>query len=147
MTKLKAKGYEVLDPSTYVLEVVEAEPINVYEPQLKITLRVATGEHESFVFVDYPNCGSENGVKVGTKAWDVFEACLDHPLSVNEELDTDDLIGKRFVARVLVRRNGRGNYTEHGSIASYQPDKDEPEAEEESSEDDRSSRRSLSSGA
>ena len=132
MAKLTTEGYEVLDPDTYRLEVVWAEPINVYEPQIKLTLRVIDGERKGFIFVNYLNCGSENSVKVGTKAWVAFEACLDRPLSINEELDTDNLIGKAFEARVLIRLSGRGNYCEYGSIAPYRPEpesKDEPESE------------------
>jgi hypothetical protein len=129
MVKLTTEGYEVLDPETYVLGIVGAEPLNVYGPQIKLTLRVADGEREGFVFTDYANCGSEDGVKIRTKAWDVFEACLDRRLCVNEELDTDDLIGKRFEARVLVRQSGKGNYCEHGSITPYRPEKVEPEGE------------------
>src|SRR5919107_2566991 len=126
MAKFPTVGYKVLAPETHVLEVVRAEPINVYEPQIKLTLRIADGEHEGFVFADYLNCGSENGVKVGTKAWVVFETSPGRRRSINEELDTDDLIGKTFVARVLVKSNGRGNYCEYGSIAPYRPEKDEP---------------------
>ena len=136
MVKLKTQGYEVLNPGTYLLEVVEAEPTNLYKPQIQLRLRVAAGEHKGFMFTDYVNCGSEDGVKVGTKAWDVFEACLDRRLSTNEELDTDDLSGKRFVARVLVKRSGKGNHTEHGSIAPYRPEKGEPEGEPKSEADD-----------
>ena len=95
MVKLKAQAYELLDPGIYVLEVVEAEPINEYQPQIQLKLRVAAGERKGFTFTDYANCGSEDGVKIRTKAWDVFEACLDRRLSINEELDTNDLIGKR----------------------------------------------------
>ena len=68
MTKLTAQGYELLEPGRYVLEVVEAEAVNEYGPQLKLRLRVAEGEYEGFEFVDYPNRGAEDGVKVGTKA-------------------------------------------------------------------------------
>jgi hypothetical protein len=114
VAKLTAQGYELLDTGRYVLEVVEAEPVNEYGPQLKLKLRVAEGENEGFEFVDYPNRGAENGVKVGTKAWDVFEACLNQRLSPDEELDTDDLAGKRFQAMVVAKKTGKGNRTEHG---------------------------------
>ena len=68
MAKLTAQGYELLEPGRYALEVVEAEPVNEYGPQLKLRLRVAEGERKGFEFVDYPNRGAEDGVKVGTKA-------------------------------------------------------------------------------
>jgi hypothetical protein len=61
MTKLTAQGYEMLDSGRYVLEVVEAEPVNEYGPQLKLRLRVAEGEREGFEFTDYPNRGAEDG--------------------------------------------------------------------------------------
>ncbi len=77
-------------------------------------------------------------MKVGTKAWDVFEACLDAPLSPDVELDTEDLIGKRFQAIVSVKKTGKGNRTEHGTIGPHRPKKAEdapetegPDAEEE----------------
>jgi len=126
MAKLPAHGYELLEPGRYALEVVEAEPVNEYGPQLKLRLRVAEGEHEGFEFVDYPNRGAESGVKVGTKVWDIFEACLNIRLSPEEELDTDDLVGKRFHAMVSVKKTGKGNRTEHGTIGPYRPKKTEP---------------------
>ncbi len=121
MAKLQARGYELLDPSRYVLEVVEAEAVNEYGPQLRLKLRVAEGEHEGFEFTDYPNRGAEDGVKVGTKAWDIFEACLNQRLSPDEELDTDDLAGKRFEAMVVTKKTGKGNRTEHGTIGPHRP--------------------------
>jgi len=126
MTKLTTQGYEVLDSGQYVLEIVEAESVNEYGPQLRAKVRVAEGEHEGFEFTDYPNRGAENGVKVGTKAWDLFEACLDRRLAPDEELETDDLIGKRFQAMVSVKKTGKGNRTEHGTIGPYRPKKASP---------------------
>jgi hypothetical protein len=134
MAKLTAQGHELLDPGRYVLEVVEAEPVDEYGPQLKLRLRVAEGEREGFEFVDYPNRGADDGVKVGTKAWDIFEACLNTRLSPEEELDTDDLVGKRFHAMVSVKKTGKGNRTEHGTIGPYRPKRAEPEDEPKSEE-------------
>ena len=125
MAKLTAQGYELLDSGRYVLEVVEAEVVTEYGPQLRLKLRVAEGEHEGFEFTDYPNRGAEDGVKVGTKAWDIFEACLNARLAPDEELDTDDLIGKRFEAMVVTKKTGKGNRTEHGTIGPHRPKKAE----------------------
>jgi hypothetical protein len=125
VARLTTQGYELLDPGRYVLEVVEAEPVDDFGPQLRLRLRVAAGEHKGFEFVDYPNRGAKDGVKVGTKAWDIFEACLNTRLTPDEELDTDDLIGKRLEAMVSVKKTGKGNRTEHGTIGSYRPKKDE----------------------
>ena len=125
-----------MDPGRYVLEVVEAEPVDEYGPQLRLRLRVAEGEHEGFEFVDYPNRGAENGVKVSTKAWDVFQACLNTHLAPDEELDTDDLIGKRFQAMVSVKKTGKGNRTEHGTIGPHRPKKAQLEGEPKAEEPD-----------
>jgi hypothetical protein len=134
VTKLTAQGYELLPPNRYVLEVMQAKPVKEYGPQLEARNRVAEGEHKSFEFVDYPNRGVEDDVKVGTKAWDLFEACLDRRLSPDEELDTEDLIGKRFEAMVVVKKTGKGNRTEHGTIGPHRPKKaqlkEEPKVEE-----------------
>ena len=123
MAKLTAQGYELLDSGRYVLEVVEAEAVNEYGPQLRLKLRVAEGKHEGFEFTDYPNRGAEDGVKIGTKAWDIFEACLNQRLAPDEELDTEDLIGKRFEAMVVTKNTGKGNRTEHGTIGPHRPKK------------------------
>ncbi len=123
MTKLTAQGYELLPPNRYVLEVMQAKPVNEYGPQLEVRNRIAEGEHQGFEFVDYPNRGVEDGVKVGTKAWDLFEACLNRRLSPDEELDTDDLVGKRFEAMVVAKKTGKGNRTEHGTIGPHRPKK------------------------
>ena len=125
MTKLTTQGYELLDPGRYVLQVVEAEPVDDFGPQLRLRLRIDEGEYKGFEFVDYPNRGVKDGVKIGTKAWDIFEACLNRRLSPDEELDTDDLIGKRLEAMISVKKTGKGNRTEHGTIGSYRPKKDE----------------------
>src|SRR5215210_8352659 len=134
MAKLIAQGYELLDPGRYVLEVLKAEAVNEYGPQLKLKLRVTEGEHEGFEFTDYPNRGAENGVKIGTKAWDVFAACLDAQLAEDEPLDTDDLVGKKFEAMVSVKKTGKGNRTEHGTLGPHRPKKakagDESKADE-----------------
>jgi len=121
VAKLHARGYELLDPSRYVLEVIEAEAVNEYGPQLRLKLRVTEGEHKGFEFTDYPNRGAEDSVKVGTKTWDIFQACLNQQLAPDEELDTDDLIGKRFEAMVSVKKTGKGNRTEHGTIGPHRP--------------------------
>lgn len=138
MTKLTAHGYELLPPGRYVLEVLEAKPVNEYGPQLEVRNRVAEGEYEGFEFVDFPNRGIEDGVKVGTKAWDLFEACLDRRLSPKDELDTNNLVGKRYETMVSVKETGKGNRTEHGTIGPHRPKKaeakDEPAAGEQAAD-------------
>jgi hypothetical protein len=48
VTKLAVAGYESLPPGLYVLEVLKAETINRYSPQLKLQLRVFEGERQVF---------------------------------------------------------------------------------------------------
>lgn len=52
VARLTTHGNELLPPNRYVLEVVEAEAVNEYGPQLDARLRVAEGEHEGFEFSD-----------------------------------------------------------------------------------------------
>ncbi len=136
MAKLTAQGYELLDTGRYVLEVMEAEAVDEYGPQLRLKLRVAEGEHEGFEFTDYPNRGAEDGVKVGTKAWDIFQACLNQQLAPDEELDTDDLIGKKFEAMVVTKKTGKGNRTEHGTIGPHRPNNAQPQGAPKAQEPD-----------
>ncbi len=80
-------------------------------------------------------------MKVSTKAWDIFQACLNTHLAPDEELDTEDLIGKRFEAMVVTKKTGKGNRTEHGTIGPHRPKKAQlqevPKAEEpDDSEED-----------
>lgn len=104
MTILQAQGYELLDPGRYVLEVLEAEAVDEYGPQLRLKLRVIEGDKEGFEFTDYPNRGAENGVKAGTKSWDIFEACLNRRIAEGEPLNPDDLVSCKFQAMVSVKR-------------------------------------------
>lgn len=121
MTILQAQGYELLDPGRYVLEVLEAEAVDEYGPQLRLKLRVVEGDKEGFEFTDYPNRGAENGVKAGTKSWDIFEACLNRRIAEGEPLNPDDLVGSKFQAMVSVKKTGKGNRTEHGTIGPHRP--------------------------
>jgi hypothetical protein len=116
MVKIKMSGYKLLEPGHYVLEVCSVETVDDYGPQLKVGLRVAEGENEGFSFFDYPTRAEDGSIKVGTKAWEIFEACLNRRLTPDDEQDTDDLIGKRFEARVVIKRGGKGNRTEFGTI-------------------------------
>ncbi|MDP9454423.1 MAG: hypothetical protein M3Q49_06645 [Actinomycetota bacterium] len=129
MAKLTSRGYDLLPPNRYGLEVVVAEPANEYGPQIKVKVTIIDGEYAGSEFTDFPNCGVEGGVKIGTKAWDIFEACLGRHISPDEELDTDDLIGKRFEAMVVVKKTGKGNRIEHGTVGPHRLRKPVPQGE------------------
>ena len=51
----------------------------------------------------------------------MFEACLNTRLAEDEPLDTNDLIGKKFEAMVVVKKTGKGNRTEHGTLGPHRP--------------------------
>src|SRR4051812_15290945 len=112
--KIPTMGFTLLEPGQYVLEVLSAEPVDEYGPQLKLELMVAEGENAGYSFCDYPSLAGNGSIKVGTKAWEIFEACMKSRLTPNNELDTDDLKGKRFIAQVVVKKGGKGNRTEFG---------------------------------
>lgn len=118
MTKIKTSGRKVVEPGEYLLETLSAERVDDYGPQLKVELMVAEGEHEGFTFFDYPSLAEDGTIKVGSKACEIFEACLKTRLTGDDELDIEDLVGKRFIARVVVKQGGRGNRTEFGTIRS-----------------------------
>jgi hypothetical protein len=118
MVKIKMSGYKLLEPGHYVLEVCSVETVDDYGPQLKLELRVAEGKNEGHRFFDYPTRAEDGSIKVGTKAWQIFEACLNSRLTPNDELDMDDLIGKRFKARVVIKKGGKGNRTEFDTISA-----------------------------
>jgi hypothetical protein len=117
MPKITTSGYDLLKPNEYVLEVTAAKPIvGEYGPQLRLDLVVVGGDADGMTMVDYCGRGEDGSIKDGSKAWTIFEACLGRQLTPNEALDTDDLVGKRFQARVAVRSSGNGNRVEHGTV-------------------------------
>jgi hypothetical protein len=117
MAKVPTKTYRLLEPSRYVLEVLAAELVDDYGKQLKLELQVAEGEEKGYIFFDYPNRDENDGtIAPNSKAWQIFEAALDRRLSLSEDLDTDDLIGKKFVAEVVVTKTGKRNRVQHDTI-------------------------------
>jgi hypothetical protein len=119
MPKLTAIGFEPIGTGSYVLEILDAQPVNVYAPQLFLRLRVAEGEHQGFELQDYAECGVANGVQRGSKVWSIFEACLNTVLSPNDVLDTDDLIGRKFRAKLIAKTSGKGFYPDGETIEPF----------------------------
>jgi hypothetical protein len=127
MAKVETKTYRLLEPGRYVLEVLSAELVDDYGKQIKLELQVAEGEEKGYVFFDYPNRDESDGtIAPNSKAWQIFEAALDRRLSLSEDLDTDDLIGKKFAAEVVVTKTGKRNRVQHDTIAPAPKHEEQP---------------------
>lgn len=117
MATVTTKSYRLLEPGRYVLRILSAELVEEYGNQVKLELEVAEGAEKSFVFFDYPNRDQNDGsIAPGSKFWQIFEACLQRRLSLSETLDTDDLIGKKFTAELVVTKTGTRNRIQHETI-------------------------------
>jgi hypothetical protein len=135
MAKVETKTYRLLEPGRYVLEILSGELVDDYGKQLKLELQVAAGEEKGYIFFDYPNRDQNDGsIAPNSKAWQIFEAALNRRLSLSEDLDTDDLIGKRFMAEVVVTKTGKRNRVQHDTIGSA-PKQEERQPEQESDQD------------
>jgi hypothetical protein len=117
MAKVETKTYRLLEPGRYIVEILSAELVEDYGNQAKLELEVAEGEENGFRFFDYPNRDQNDGtIAPNSKLWQIFEAALGRRLSLSENLDTDDLIGKRFAAEVVVTKTGKRNRVQHDTI-------------------------------
>lgn len=142
MAKVMTTGYELLEPGIYTLEILSTELVEgsyngEQTKQIKCELEVVGGERAGYTFFDYLNRDKDTGgIKPKTKAWDVFEACLRTKLAADEELDTDDIEGKQFMAQVVVKQTGTGNRTEHGTIGPVPRKRPQPAPEPETTPED-----------
>lgn len=128
MPKISTKTYRLLPPGRYVLEVPSAELVEEYGYQVKLELVVSEGEEKGFRFFDYPNRDQNDGsIAPNSKLWQIFEACLQRRLSLGEDLDTDELVGKRFAAEVVVTKTGKRNRVQHDTIGPAPDQPAEPE--------------------
>lgn len=117
MAKVYTKTYRLLEPSRYVLKIISVELVEDYGNQAKLELEVAEGAEKGFRFFDYPSRDQNDGtIAPNSKLWQIFEATLGCRLSLSEDLDTDDLIGKRFAAEVVVTRTGKRNRVRHDTM-------------------------------
>jgi hypothetical protein len=117
MAKLHTKTYRLLELDRYVLEILSAELVDDYGNQVKLELEVAEGEEKGFRFFDYPNRDQNDGsIAPNSKLWQIYEAASGRRLSLSEDLDTDELIGKRFAAEVVVTKTGKRNRIQHDTI-------------------------------
>jgi hypothetical protein len=121
MTKL---GYQpkILLPEGefFPFEILSADiEDGEYGHQLGLELKTLAGTHAGHVFKDWSkvNGDEDDGlfIKEGSKAEEIVRAVLGTDADL-EDLDTDLLIGGRFMARVAVSQNGKRNRIDFGSI-------------------------------
>jgi hypothetical protein len=90
-----------------------------YGHQLGLDLKTLGGKHAGHTFKDWSKISGDEDdglfIKEGSKAEEIIRAvlCVDSDL---EDLDTDALVGGRFMARVAVSQNGKRNRVDFGSI-------------------------------
>ena len=65
-------------------------------------------------------------IKQGTKAWGTYEACLG-PDFYKKIRSFEDIVGKRFVAKVEKTKTGSRNKTEFGTAGPVPPEGFPPE--------------------
>ena len=123
MTNITFTPNKVIEPKHCELEIISAESIDeYYGPQLAIKVRVTSGEHVGHTFKDYPNRDKYTGdIKQGSKAWDIFSACLGGDF-YKRDVELADLVGCRFLARVSRTKTGSRNKLEHGTIGPVPPE-------------------------
>jgi hypothetical protein len=116
MTDVEFAPKEVIESGNRVVENLAAETTEQYGPQLAIKLKVVGGEHDGYTFTDYPNRDENTGrIKQGSKAWDIFVACLGSDFYKRGK-GFQDLVGCRFMAQVSQTKTGSRNKLEHGTI-------------------------------
>jgi len=116
MTDVEFAPNEIIESGIRVVEIVSAETADQYGPQLAIKVKVVGGTHDGHTFTDYPNRDENTGrIKQGSKAWDIFVACLG-PDFYKRGKDLQDLVGCRFRAQVSQTKSGSRNKLEHGTI-------------------------------
>jgi hypothetical protein len=116
MTSTMFAPKEVIPAGVQTVEVLSVEEVDLYGPQLSIRLKVVGGDYDGHTFTDYANRDEDTGkIKQGSKAWDVFLACLGQ--GFHERVDSlDAIVGKRFMAKVDQTKTGSRNKLEHGTI-------------------------------
>jgi hypothetical protein len=111
------------DGSSVIVEVTGAEQVfGNYGPQLALKVAVKGGRYSGFEFMDWAKLSrdpktNEVYVELGTKAAEVFEAAFGEDYDPDMDHNPEDLVGKRFMARVgLAGKKQDRNRLEYGTI-------------------------------
>lgn len=133
MVKISTQTFDLLREGQYILKIEHiSEPergeylgestmqvmgtLEVVEALTPGTEKMTDGEtdaaghtYDEWWSLD-PNTGA---VKQNSKLWQVYEAATGMKLDVDDEIDTDDMVGKSFQAKVVINKPGTRNRTEH----------------------------------
>lgn len=133
MGKLPTQSFTLLRDGQYVLEIKNVSEPERGEYQGEPTMQVTA----TLEVVDVLTSGNEKmtdeateaaghtydewwtldpktgAVKQNSKLWQIYEAATGMKLDTDDEIDTDDMVGKRFQAMVVVNKPGTRNRTEH----------------------------------
>jgi hypothetical protein len=115
---------KIIEDTTANMEIVSAELNDTYGPQLAVKLKVLSGEHEGFTFMDYSSRDEDTGnIRQGTKAWSIFQAALGVGFHEDGDVDEEDLVGEKIMGRITQTKTGSRNKLEFGTIGPYQEPK------------------------
>ena len=112
---------EIIGPAYQQLEILSVEKTDTYGPQVAFKHKVIGGKHDGYTFTDYASRDEDTGqIKQGTKAWNVYEACLG--VGFHKKIkNLDDIVGRQFVAKVEKTKTGSRNKLEHGTVGPVPP--------------------------
>jgi hypothetical protein len=139
MTEIGFAPKEVIAPEVCRLEILAADKAEAYGLQIGLKLKVVGGEHDGHTFTDYANRDEDTGqIKQGSKAWSIFEACLDQDFYKKPGVSLESLVRKQFMAQVTQTRTGSRNKAEFGTIGPVPPEEKNqaPKAEDNGSDND-----------
>ena len=111
------------DQTSVIIETLEAEEVfGNFGPQLRTKFAVRGGKFSGFEFQDWsklskdPKTG-EVFYELGTKVEEIYAAAFGEDYVFGEDYAVEDLVGKRFMARVgLSGKNKDRNRLEFGTI-------------------------------
>ncbi len=111
------------DGTSVIVEVLNSEQVfGNYGPQLALKVAVKGGRYAGFEFMDWSKLArdpktNEVFIELGTKAAEIFEAAYGEDYDPEMEHNPEDLVGKRFMARVgLSGKKQDRNRLEYGTI-------------------------------
>jgi hypothetical protein len=139
MTEIGFAPKEIIPQEVCRMEVLSAETADTYGPQIGLKLKVVGGDHDGHTFMDYANRDEDTGqVKQGSKAWSIFEACLDRDFHKRQGVSLESLVGRQFVGQVTQTRTGSRNKVEHGTVGHVPPEeaKATPRPNDDDDDDD-----------